>query len=47
MEDGPDSAYVEEESACPRKVQGHHTTKPSTETVSDGFMRTDQDKSRR
>ena len=29
------------------KVQGHHTTQPSTETVGAGFIRKDQEKSRR
>ena len=32
VEDGPDCADMEEERgcACPRKVQGHHTTQPRT-----------------
>ena len=30
-----------------RKVQGHHTTQSSTETVGEGFRRNDQEKSRR
>ena len=30
----------------PRKVQGYHTTQPSTETVGEGFRRKDQEKSR-
>ena len=32
---GSDSADMEEERGCarPRKVQGHHPTQPSTETV--------------
>ena len=49
MEDGPDSADMEEDRgcACPRKVQGHHTTQPSTGTVGEGFRRKDQEKSRR
>ena len=38
VEDGSDSADTEEEMgcACPRKVQGHLTTQPSTETVGEG-----------
>ena len=49
VEDGPDSADMEEERgcACPRKVQGHHTTQPSTETARKAFRRKDQEKSRR
>ena len=33
------NADMEEEMgcACPRKVQGHHTTQPSTETVGEGL----------
>ena len=47
VEDGPDSADMEEERGCawPRKVQGHHTTQPSIETVGEGFRRKDQAKS--
>ena len=30
-----------------RKVQGHHTTQSSTETVGEGFRRKHQEKSRR
>ena len=29
------------------KVEGHHTTQPSTETVGEGFRRNDQKKGRR
>ena len=49
VEDGPDRADMEEERGCarPRKVQGHHTTQPSTETVGEGFRHNDQEKSRR
>ena len=49
VEDGPDSADMEEERGCalPSKVQGHHTTQPSTETVGEGFRRKDQENNRR
>ena len=49
MENEPDSADMEEEMGCARirKVQGHHTTEPSTETVGEGFRRKDLEKSRR
>ena len=30
-----------------QKVQGHHTTQSSTETVGEGFRRNEQEKSRR
>ena len=33
--------------ARPRKVQGHHATQPSTETVGEGFRCKDHEKSRR
>ena len=33
--------------AGPRKVQGHHTTQPITETAGEGFRRKDEEKSRR
>ena len=46
MDDGPDSAYMEQERACAwsRTVEEHHTTQPSTETVGEGFRRKDQEK---
>ena len=48
VEDGPDSADMEEDRGCawPRKAQGHHTTQPSTGTAGEGFRRKDQVKSR-
>ena len=48
MENGPYSADKEEERKCasPRKVQGHHTTQPSTETVGESFRRNGQEESR-
>ena len=48
VDDGPDSADMEEERGCawPRKVQGHHTTQSRTETVGEGFRCKDQEKSR-
>ena len=48
VEDGPASADMEEDRgfALPRKVQGRHTTQPSTETAGEGFRRNDQEKSR-
>ena len=48
VEDWPDSADMEEDRGCAyhRKVQGHHTTQPRTETVGEGFRRKDQEKSR-
>ena len=47
--DGPDSADMEEGRgcACPRKVQGHHITQPSTEPVGNGFRLKDQEESRK
>ena len=49
VEDGPDSADMEEDRGCawPRKVQGHCTTQASTETAGEGFRRKGQEKSRR
>ena len=49
VENGSDSADMEEEmgSACPRKIQGHHSNQPSVETVGEGCNRNDQEKSRR
>ena len=49
VEDGLDSADMEEERgrAWPMKVQGHHTTQSSTETVGEGFRRKDQETRRR
>ena len=49
VDDGPDSADIEEERGCawPRKVQRHHATQPSTETVGEGSRRNDQEQSRR
>ena len=49
VEDGPDKADMEEERGCawPRKVQGHHTTQPSTETVGEGSRRKNHKKRRR
>ena len=48
MEDGPISVDIDEKRGCalPRKVQGHHTTQPSTETVGEDFRGKDEEKSR-
>ena len=48
VEDEPDNADIEEQRGCAwhRKVQGHHTTQPSTATVGEGFRRNYQEKSR-
>ena len=48
LEDGPDSAGMEEERGCAwhMQVQGHHTTHPSTDNVGEDFTRKDQEKSR-
>ena len=50
-EDGLDSADMEEDVHDPGNYRGitllrHHITQSSTETVEEGFSRTDQEKSR-